>query len=43
MLNSTEMNSDCREPRMGVGLIPLFTAATIFWMLVAALGAWIFG
>ena len=43
MIKSGEMNYDCREPRMGVGLIPLFTAATIFWMLVAALGTWIFG
>lgn len=37
------MNYDCREPKMGDGLVPLFTAAAVFWMIVAALGVWIFG
>ncbi len=37
------MNYDCRESKMGDGLIPLFAAATVFWLIVASLGVWIFG
>jgi hypothetical protein len=35
------MNADYREPRVGEGLVPLFAAAAVFWMIVAALSVWL--
>ncbi len=37
------MNYDWEESKMGDGLVPLFTAAAVFWAVVAGIGFWMLG